>query len=122
HACSVIPDRDPDSSILPASRQKNPSLPFDAPDTVTDGIFHDGLQNHAGNFHIQKFLVHSAAEMNLPAEAYIHDIQITVHQLQLFPEGSLLIDLLYVITEEIRHIPHEKAGPLRALHHGKLSA
>ena len=63
-----------------------------------------------------------AFEMNLAAEAYVHNIEIAVHQLQLFLERGLLVNLFYVVAEEIRHILHKQAGPVRSLHHGQLRA
>ena len=50
------------------------------------------------------------------------NVDVIIHQLNLFPNGDMFITFFDVIAEKLRHILYIAVGSLRALKHGKLRA
>ena len=60
------------------------------------------------------------AVMDIPGKADIQNINVMIHQFQLFSDRHDIITLFYIIAEKFRHILYIFIGPVGAFHHGQL--
>lgn len=58
--------------------------------------------------------------MDIPRKADIQNINVMIHQFQLFSDRHDIITLFYIIAEKFRHILYIFIGPVGAFHHGQL--
>ena len=96
------------------------AFPVNIADSMIDRVFHNRLQDHAGNTHIFHITFHLFGKMDISCKTHIQYVNIIVYCFQLFLQCSIFLTLLYIITEKICHLFHKNTGFFRILPHGEL--
>jgi hypothetical protein len=122
HALAVVPDGNRDVFSGPVDRQRDLCRPGNIADTVIDGIFDDGLQDHARHRDIDQILVDAFLIIDIAGKTYVDDINIIIDQRNFIRQAGDLFFPVGLGAEEGGHILQIAVGRVRVFHHGQLCA
>ena len=81
---------------------------------MTNGVFDQRLENHAGNDHIQSFRINLLADPELvPPEAHDFNIEVVVDEVKLLLERDKMHLRLEPPAEDVRKFQDDRPGRIR---------
>src|SRR5271156_6145476 len=114
HAQAVVVDLDGQTAVAAARADVNLAPRKPGGEAVFDGVFDDGLQQHAGHKRVESFLVNFLENLQfVGAETDDFDVEIVVNEIELFAQHDKGLVFPQQAPQDVRKLQHHASGHVR---------